>query len=150
MNGPLRVLNVDDVYFTEVKSEAAVTKGDVESPNDPGYTIDTLLFSGTPTTATTTTTTSSLNSLHSGGRSPDVPDMKETLHLLLARLQEKRRDAARPEDLSVSSVNFNRFWKTPESTPSESEHESDPAFTLNSDTDQRKSSLSPDVKWITI
>ena len=95
--------------FTEVKVEAAVAKDDAESPTDPGYTIDTLLLSTTSTTTTattTTTTTTSLTSVHSGGRSPDVPDMKETLHLLLARLQEKRRDAARPEDLSVSSVHL--------------------------------------------
>ena len=79
----------------EVKSEASGSK-DMESPTDAGYTIDTLLLSTVPTSTTTTMTTTT-HKLH-----PDAPNNQETLHLLLQRLQEKRIDAGRPDDLSVS------------------------------------------------
>ena len=92
--------HLQHVCIVEVKSEAPVTKDDPESPIDAGYTLDTLLLSTTPATKTTTMTTT--YKVHS----PDAPNNQETLHLLLRRLQEKRRDAARPDDLSVSGQNI--------------------------------------------
>ena len=41
----------------------------------------------------------------SGGGPIITPDAEETLHLLLRRLQEKREDGRRPQDLTVSTQN---------------------------------------------